>query len=170
VIGFALRHFNARRDTNFALAPDSFPTDNLVFVGMVALLDPPRAESRKAIRQCKEAGVKVYMITGDHPTTAYAVATKIGLIDSVEEERESALTTNGGISAGTDHESESGKSSGHGTIRKRRKPNWCLAVGESLHCMSKEEWDSLLSHHYIVFARTTLEQKLRIVEVCLALN
>ncbi len=51
----------------------------LTLIGLVALLDPPRAEARPAIEQCEAAGIAVKMITGDHRTTASAIATELGL-------------------------------------------------------------------------------------------
>ncbi|MEK6821254.1 MAG: cation-transporting P-type ATPase [archaeon] len=55
------------------------PESGLVFTGLQALRDPPREEVKNAIMQCVEAGIQVKMITGDHPTTAKAIAEKIGL-------------------------------------------------------------------------------------------
>jgi Ca2+-transporting ATPase len=52
---------------------------NLVFVGIVGFVDPPRAEVAGAIRTCREAGIKVIMVTGDHPETARAVAAQVGI-------------------------------------------------------------------------------------------
>ena len=52
---------------------------NLVFVGIVGFIDPPRAEVAGAIRTCREAGIKVIMVTGDHPETARAVAAQVGI-------------------------------------------------------------------------------------------
>jgi Ca2+-transporting ATPase len=52
---------------------------DLVFCGLVGMIDPPRPEVPAAVAQCRKAGVKVVMITGDHPNTARAVAAEIGL-------------------------------------------------------------------------------------------
>jgi P-type Ca2+ transporter type 2C len=52
---------------------------NLTFLGLVALADPPKAESIKAIEACKASGIKVAMITGDHPLTAYAIGRELGI-------------------------------------------------------------------------------------------
>lgn len=53
---------------------------NLVFAGLAGLEDPPRPEVPEAIQKCREAGIKVIMVTGDHPQTAVALAREIGLV------------------------------------------------------------------------------------------
>ncbi len=52
---------------------------DLTFLGLLGIMDPPRPEAREAIRQCKEAGIAVKMITGDHKSTATAIARELGL-------------------------------------------------------------------------------------------
>jgi Ca2+-transporting ATPase len=54
---------------------------NLIFIGLVAMFDPPRPEVREAIAQCHSAGIKVTMVTGDYGLTAEAIARQIGLVN-----------------------------------------------------------------------------------------
>ena len=68
--------------------PKNFLND-LVYVGMAGFLDPPRTDIKSAILTCRKAGIKVVMITGDHPQTALNIARKVGLI---EEEDNKVIT------------------------------------------------------------------------------
>ena len=61
---------------------DKNPYENLTFLGLAGLMDPPREEVRSAIDQCKQAGIKVIMATGDHGETAREVAHAVKLVDS----------------------------------------------------------------------------------------
>lgn len=54
---------------------------NLIFVGMVGMIDPPKPEVEKSIREAVELGIKPVMITGDHPLTALSIAKQIGIFD-----------------------------------------------------------------------------------------
>ncbi len=56
--------------------------EDLVFAGLAGLEDPPRSEVPQALRKCRDAGIKVIMVTGDHPSTAAAIAREIGLVRS----------------------------------------------------------------------------------------
>ncbi|EJD50366.1 potassium/sodium eff [Auricularia subglabra TFB-10046 SS5] len=50
------------------------------FIGLAAIYDPPRPETRAAVEECKRAGITVHMLTGDHPSTAAAIAREVGII------------------------------------------------------------------------------------------
>ena len=54
---------------------------DMVFVGLVGMIDPPRPEVAEAVRVCKKAGMTAIMITGDHIDTASAIAKEIGILD-----------------------------------------------------------------------------------------
>ena len=54
--------------------------NNLRFVGLISLIDPPRPNVPIAVEKCRSAGIQVVMVTGDHPTTAQAIARIIGII------------------------------------------------------------------------------------------
>lgn len=73
----------ALRVLGFAYKPTETPSANieeeLIWIGLQGMIDPPRAEVSKAIEECKTAGIRVIMITGDNPLTGKAIASRIGL-------------------------------------------------------------------------------------------
>lgn len=71
LLGFGYRKVTAMQRLNLE--------QDLVFVGIIGFIDPPRKEVRAAIRSCQEAGIQVMMITGDHPETARAIAAQVGI-------------------------------------------------------------------------------------------
>jgi len=81
VLGFARRVLDS---TSISLESEH----NFTFIGMIAMVDPPRPESAKAVSDCRLAGIKPIMITGDHKITASAIAKEIGIF----QEGDLALT------------------------------------------------------------------------------
>ena len=63
---------------------------NLVFLGLIAMMDPPREEAKQAVEACIHAGIRPIMITGDHKITAAAIAKRIGILEDFSEACEGA--------------------------------------------------------------------------------
>jgi len=59
--------------------------NNLIFLGMVGMVDPPREEVKKAVKLCRNAQIRAIMITGDHPATAAAIARELGIMEAGDE-------------------------------------------------------------------------------------
>ncbi|GAB2984092.1 cation-transporting P-type ATPase [Mucilaginibacter puniceus] len=77
VLGFAYKEGVQLNDENYL--------DELIYTGIVGFIDPPRMDIKGAIFSCRNAGIKVVMITGDHPQTALNIAKKVGLVDETEK-------------------------------------------------------------------------------------
>lgn len=79
VLGFAYKEIPADHELTLE---DEY---HLTFIGMIAMMDPPREESAEAVKQCKQAGIRPIMITGDHKVTAAAIAKRIGILKDDSE-------------------------------------------------------------------------------------
>jgi P-type Ca2+ transporter type 2C len=75
VLGFAMSHISY--DDSMTMGDDA--ENDLVWLGLVGMLDAPRPEVRDAVQRCRRAGIRVVMITGDHQLTAQAIATDLGI-------------------------------------------------------------------------------------------
>merc|ERR1712038_48379 len=130
---------------------ENFPLDGLRFVGLMSMIDPPRAAVPDAVLKCRSAGIKVIMVTGDHPITAKAIARSVGI-----------------ISEGTDTVEDIAERKGIPVA----DVNPAEALGVVVHGGELKDMDSsnideiLMNHTEIVFARTSPQQKLIIVEGC----
>lgn len=80
VLATAYRDLSSHEDTDND-CDEADLEQNMIFCGLIGMIDPPRPEVPAAIAKCKKAGVKVVMITGDHPSTAKAIAKDLGLLD-----------------------------------------------------------------------------------------
>lgn len=106
----------------------NFPTQGYRFIGLLSMIDPPRAAVPSAVSKCRSAGIKIVMVTGDHPITAKAIAKSVGIVSENES-------------------------------------NSCVIHGEELKNLNSEDLDNFISaYSEIVFARTSPQQKLVIVE------
>ncbi|GMA51748.1 calcium-transporting P-type ATPase, PMR1-type [Alicyclobacillus contaminans] len=76
VLAFAYRHVGEHED------PLEATDEELVYVGLMGVLDPPKADVAKSIAEARQLGIKPVMVTGDHPLTARAIATEIGIFQS----------------------------------------------------------------------------------------
>ncbi|XP_043939292.1 sodium/potassium-transporting ATPase subunit alpha-1-like [Protopterus annectens] len=135
----------------FDLETLNFPSEGLCFVGLVSMIDPPRASVPDAVAKCRSAGIKVIMVTGDHPITAKAIAKGVGIISEGTETVED-IATRLNISV---------------KEIDPREAKACVVHGSDLKSMDSEQLDDILKNHTeIVFARTSPQQKLIIVEGC----
>ncbi|XP_005372048.3 potassium-transporting ATPase alpha chain 2 [Microtus ochrogaster] len=129
----------------------NFPTSNLCFVGLLSMIDPPRSTVPDAVTKCRSAGIKVIMVTGDHPITAKAIAKSVGIISANNETVED-IAKRRGIAV---------------EQVNKREAKAAVVTGMELKDMTPEQLDELLTNYQeIVFARTSPQQKLIIVEGC----
>jgi len=78
-IAVAARWLTGEALAHHTAAPDGRVEEDLVFVGLVGIIDPPRAEARQAVARAVAAGIRPLMITGDHPRTASVIAQELGI-------------------------------------------------------------------------------------------
>ena len=154
VLGFAQVFLDeAAAPKGFAFDTDdiNFQTENLTFVGLMSMIDPPRAAVPDAVAKCRSAGIKVIMVTGDHPITAKAIARSVGIIsdgnktvEDIAEERNIPVE--------------------QVDVREAKA---AVVNGAMLRDMTDADLDTILRNHpEIVFARTSPQQKLIIVDGC----
>ena len=154
VLGFCDLMLDAEKyPEGYPFDPDdaNFPLENLRFVGLMSMIDPPRAAVPDAVAKCRSAGIKVIMVTGDHPITAKAIAKSVGIISEGNETVEDIASR---LNIPVDEVNP-------------RDAHAAVVQGGELKDISQEQLDEILMYHSeIVFARTSPQQKLIIVEGC----
>ncbi|MFH4981115.1 hypothetical protein AB6A40_007824 [Gnathostoma spinigerum] len=127
----------------------NFPVEKLRFVGLVSMIDPPRAAVPDAVAKCRSAGIKVVMVTGDHPITAKAIAKSVGIIsEGTETVEDIAIRKNCTVEEVDPSEARA-----------------AVVHGSDLREMTDDQLAEVIANHSeIVFARTSPQQKLMIVE------
>jgi len=123
-----------------SVGDDKLPGGGFIFVGLAGMRDPIRREVPGAVAKCRNAGIRVFMLTGDYGLTAKTIAEEIGLITTFD----------------TTDESMRGMEEGH--------PRSLVVEGTELDRMSDEELSDVLDTKELVFARISPEQKLAIVK------
>lgn len=140
VIACAGRKFKSNEDFK---DKDNLKFDDLTFYGLIGLQDPPKPGVLESVKRLRSAGIRVVMITGDHPLTAEAISRQIGLITSSTENVVKIIQT---IPSGN----ESFKTG--------------IIHGEMIEKFKDEDWDRLVLAEEIIFARTQPKHKLEIVK------
>jgi sodium/potassium-transporting ATPase subunit alpha len=174
VIGFAYKRLDPEKfnaSTEFKISADesnpSLPINDLCFVGLIAMEDPPRPGVKEAIKTCHEAGIKVIMVTGDQPLTAASIAYQIGIIKNLDDTPEIIME----------------KEKLSSLEEAEKKSNTIIITGDRIAKMLKDEEElsednpkkgallrSWILKRDVVFARTSPQHKLAIVDACQRLS
>ncbi|RDW59706.1 putative calcium-transporting ATPase [Coleophoma cylindrospora] len=131
---------------------------DLTLVGLVGIVDPPRDEIPGVVKTLRRAGIRIFMVTGDFALTAQAIAAECGIVTNPPSlvKNVSALRRSEASAFSSIDEC---KVAGH-------PPHTTTSIvlsGPELITLNEAQWDQLCTYDEIVFARTTPEQKLRIV-------
>ncbi len=155
VIGFACKELDG--DGPCPYNSDNWPQNGYSFLGLVTLMDPPKASVPPAIKAVRQAGIRVFMVTGDHHLTGQAIAKQVGIITpgnvtNIDLQHEIKMTTG---------------------IEPSMKEIWdnhyaefdsaVVTGAEVENFTTNDDWDRVLAKREIVFARTSPEHKLAIV-------
>jgi sodium/potassium-transporting ATPase subunit alpha len=119
---------------------------DLTVLGIFGIIDPPRPETASTVAACRRAGIRFFMVTGDFGLTAAAIARDIGIFDGTAEPDT--------IDDLRDFSDEG---------KNPHSRHSLLLEGTSLSSLTQDEWSTVCGYDEIVFARTSPEQKLRIV-------
>jgi sodium/potassium-transporting ATPase subunit alpha len=128
--------------------------EDLVVIGLLGIMDPPRPEIARTVFDCRRAGCRFFMVTGDFGLTGGAIGRQVGII-TYNEEPDSLLQVQQRL-----------KEKGSGVEKydhSDRILSSLVLEGKDLVQLSSEHWDVICRYEEIVFARTTPEQKLAIV-------
>lgn len=131
-----------------------FGFKDLTLIGLVGIIDPPRAEIPQTVADCRRAGPRFFMVTGDFRNTAAAIARQVGII-TVEREPDSFSDIQTIIA-----EDDATKPF---TLEQFER---CALVleGQDVDAATEKHWNVICCYEEVVFSRTTPEQKLKIVE------
>ena len=136
---------------------------SLTIIGLLGIVDPPRSETARTVSDCRRKGSRFFTVTGDFGLTAAAIGRQVGIItnhgepDSLSQvERRMKEVDTGGDNSGN---GGNGSGAGMGWIQSS-----LVLEGKDLIQLTQRHWDIVCQYEEIVFARTTSEQKLSIVD------
>ncbi|BGO93948.1 hypothetical protein NBRC10512v2_006268 [Rhodotorula toruloides] len=144
---------NAPGTTEFETEVLEAAASSLTVIGLVGIIDPPRVDIPHTVSEARRCGIRFTMVTGDFSLTACAIAQQIGILRRGDPDRIADFTSK-------DRYAQLEK------VRDDRLAfiDGALVVeGKEIAALSQQEWDVVCKYEEIVFARTTPEQKLRIV-------
>merc|ERR1711973_144943 len=134
VLGFCDYHLPLEQfPKGYAFDSDdpNFPLSGLRFVGLMSMIDPPRSAVPDAVSKCRSAGIKVIMVTGDHPITAKAIARSVGIIsEGTETVEDIAARKNIDVADVNPREARA-----------------CVVHGGEIKDMSEKQIDDILMYH-----------------------
>jgi len=178
VLGFAYKSLSGK-GKGFNPGKDFKPSTDLVFAGLFSLIDPPKEGVPEAVEKCKTARIRVFMVTGDHPITAVAIAKQVGIIDQDKWDSGNAAVVKGDdirdwMQALDKAQEEEEKllaelkfDSLEAYIASGKKDSRMDAVQKKKidgRQYAAQKFDEALDHEQLVFARVSPAHKLIIVE------
>ncbi|KAF1801576.1 hypothetical protein V8B55DRAFT_1472060 [Mucor lusitanicus] len=149
VIGFAqdlLSESEYPSGFKFDKSAKNYPMSGMTLVALCSLEDPPKHGVREAIGKCRQAGIKIMMVTGDHPMTAEAIGRKINLMLG-----DTKALASQRLNRPEDEVPES-------------EYNSIVIHGDTIDALTDDDWDLIFSKEEIIFARTSPKHKLEIVK------
>ncbi|KAI0687168.1 calcium ATPase transmembrane domain M-containing protein [Cytidiella melzeri] len=133
--------------------------EGLTLVGLVGLRDPPRSDVHGAVGIIRRAGVRVFMVTGDFKLTALAIARQVGIVTQEKVDSVTELRNGADSQRYVNAKFYEMKPAEDDPMRA------IVLTGDDVETLSEHDWNNVIGlYTEIVFARTTPEQKLRIVE------
>jgi sodium/potassium-transporting ATPase subunit alpha len=172
VLAFAMEELDSNTYTSDTKWEDEKPFNGLtaddrqsqVFVGLMALIDPPRTAVPAAVKDCQSGGIQVIMVTGDHPGTAKAIAKSIGIIRG--DIGEDLAIKEGVVGEGKKYADFKDMPEAE-QWDYFDKADAQVVAGGDLENWTEAQLDRVIKNHgEVVFARTSPAQKKRIVEAC----
>lgn len=151
---------NTKNDVEMTDLALSFNKD-LCIIGLVGIIDPPRAEIPEVVKKCRKAGVRVFMVTGDYALTAETIARQCGILttDKVDDINNIIKKEDIGETSTFRRNLDSEEDDYQLNV------NSLSLTGKDLFNanLTSKHWDAIANYSEIVFSRTTPEQKLKIV-------